>query len=266
MNEDISDKAVIGKNVELGDGVKIAPFAVIEDNVIIGNNTVIGASALIGSNTKIGDNCRIFNGASVGTIAQDLKYRDEDASLEIGNNTIIREFCTLNKGTAANNGITKIGNNCALLAYCHIAHDCVVGDYFVSSNNLAMAGHIKVGRNVICGGNVSIHQFTQIGDYSFIGAGSYISMDIVPYSLVGYGDRSTFIAGHNKVGLERNGFSAEEVSKIKKIYRIIFRKGLSIDDAKALIKSEFSQDKICACVLDFIEKSQRGLLRMRIQE
>jgi len=266
MNVEISEKAVVGKNVELGDGVKIAPFAVIEDNVQIGSGTTIGASAYIGSNTKIGENCRIFNGASVGTIAQDLKFRDEDASLEIGNNTIIREFCTLNKGTAANNGITKVGNNCALLAYCHIAHDCVVGDYFVASNNLAMAGHTTVGRNVICGGMVGIHQFSQIGDYSFIGAGAYINMDIVPYSLVGVAGGNTFIAGHNKVGLERNGFTTEDVSAIKKMYKILFRKGLIIEDAKAAIIAELPKNAVSQRVLDLIEKSQRGLMRMRIQD
>lgn len=266
MSVEISEKAVIGKNVELGSGVKIAPFAVIEDNVQIGNKTTIGASALIGSNTKIGENCRIFNGASVGTIAQDLKYRDEDASLEIGDRTIIREFCTLNKGTAANNGITKIGNDCALLAYCHIAHDCVVGDFFVASNNLAIAGHTTIGRNVICGGNVGIHQFTHVGDYSFIGAYAYVTMDIVPYSLVGMSDGNTFIAGHNKVGLERNGFSAEDVSEIKKMYKILFRKGLPLETAVATIKAELPENAVTKRVLDLIEKSQRGLLRMRIQE
>jgi len=263
MSVEINDKAVVGKNVELGEGVKIAPFAVIEDNVQIGAGTIIGASAYIGSNTKIGANCRIFNGASVGTIAQDLKYRDEDASLEIGDNTMIREFCTLNKGTAANNGITKIGNNCALLAYCHIAHDCVVGDYFVASNNLAMAGHTTVGRNVICGGNVGIHQFSHIGDYSFIGAYSYITMDVVPYSLVGVSKGDAFIAGHNKVGLERNGFSAEDVSEIKKMFKILFRKDLTLEAAKSAIEAEMQKNEVSARVLNFIEKSQRGLLRMR---
>jgi len=266
MSVEISDKAIVGKNVELGDGVKIAPFAVIEDNVQIGAGTTIGASAYVGSYTKIGANCRIFNGASVGTIAQDLKYRDEDASLEIGDRTIIREFCTLNKGTAANNGITKIGSDCALLAYCHVAHDCIVGDFFVASNNLALAGHTTIGRNVICGGNVGVHQFTKIGDYSFIGAYSFVTMDVVPYSLVGMSDGNTFIAGHNKVGLERNGFSAEDVSAIKKAHKIIFRKGLSLEDAKAAIEAEFPENAVCKRVSDFIEKSQRGLLRMRIKE
>ena len=264
MSVEISDKAVVGKNAELGDGVKIAAFAVIEDNVKIGDNTIVGSHAYIGSNTSIGKDCRIFNSASLGAVAQDLKYRDEDASLQIGDRTIIREFVTANKGTKANNGITKIGNDCALLAYCHIAHDCEVGDFFVASNNLAMAGHTIVGRNVICGGNVGIHQFTKIGDYSFIGAYAYITMDIAPYSLVGMADGNTFIAGHNKVGLQRNGFSQDEVSDIKKMHKILFRSKLSLEEAKAKITEELPADEVRQRVLDFIESSQRGLLRMRI--
>ena len=264
MSVQISEKAVIGKNLELGTGVQIAPFAVIEDNVQIADGAIIGSYAFIGSNTKIGKDCRIFNGASVGTVAQDLKYRDEAATLEIGDRTIIREFCTLNKGTSANNGITKIGSDCALLAYCHIAHDCEVGDFFVSSNGLAMAGHTTVGRNVICGGNVGIHQFTVIGDYSFIGAYAYVNMDIVPYSLVAIADGSTFIAGHNKVGLERNGFTNEDVSAIKKMYKLLFRSGLTLEDAKAKIVSQMSDDDIRKRMLEFLNKSQRGLLRTRV--
>jgi UDP-N-acetylglucosamine acyltransferase len=263
MSVNISEKAIIGKNVELDDGVTVAAFAVIEDNVKIASGTTIGSFAYIGSNTAIGKNCRIFNGASVGTIAQDLKYRDESASLQIGDNAIIREFVTINKGTAANNGVTKIGNNCALLAYCHVAHDCEVGDFFVASNNLAMAGHTTVGRNVICGGNVSIHQFTTIGDYSFVGANTYITMDVVPYSLVGAANGDSFIAGHNKVGLERNEFSDEDVSEIKKMYKFLFRKGLSLEEAKASIIAEIPQNDISKRILDFLEKSQRGLLRTR---
>jgi UDP-N-acetylglucosamine acyltransferase len=266
MSVEISEKAIIGKNAEFGNNVKIAPFAIIEDNVVIDDYTTIGSHAYIGSHTKIGKNCRIFNGASVGTIAQDLKYRDEDAFLFIGDEVIIREFVTINKGTSANNGITKIGNNCALLAYCHVAHDCEVGDFFVASNNLAMAGHTTIGRNVICGGNVSIHQFTHIGDYSFIGANSYVSMDIVPYSLIGTADGETFVAGHNKVGLERNGFSADDISKIKKIYKLLFFRELSVSEAKKQILNEVGQNTISQRVLDFIEKSQRGLLRVRSKE
>ncbi len=263
MSVTIDERAVIGKNVELGEGVTVAPFAVIDDNVTIGAGTSVGSHAFIGSHTTIGDDCRIFNGASVGTIAQDLKYREEDAFLKIGNRTQIREFCTLNKGTSANNGLTIVGDDCALLAYCHIGHDCEVGNHFVASNNLAMAGHVIAGDNVTCGGNVSVHQFTRIGDYAFVGANQYLTMDVVPYALVGGNGDSAFIASINKVGLERNGFTKEQASIIKKAYRILFRKGLSLDEATAQILSDFPESKEVAFLVDFISKSERGITRMR---
>ncbi len=259
----VDERAVIGKNVELGEGVTVAPFAVIDDNVTIGAGTSIGSHAFIGSHTTIGEECRIFNGASVGTIAQDLKYREEDAFLKIGNRTQIREFCTLNKGTSANNGLTIVGDDCALLAYCHIGHDCEVGNHFVASNNLAMAGHVITGDHVTCGGNVSVHQFTRIGDYSFLGANQYLTMDVVPYSLVGGNGDGAFIATINKVGLERNGFSKEQLSELKKAYRTIFRKGLALSEALTTISGDFPESDVVKSLVTFIEKSQRGITRMK---
>lgn len=255
--------AILGRNVELGKGVVIAPYAVIEDGVTIGANTTIGASAYIGCDTTIGEDCRIFNGASVGTIAQDLKFRDEPCTLEIGNRTQIREFCTINKGTIENGGLTKIGDDCALLAYCHVAHDCMVGNNVVASNNLALAGHVTVEDHVTFGGFASVHQFTRIGAHSFVGANTFAKMDIVPFALVGHENGDGYIAGPNKVGLERRGFSKEEISAIKKAYRILFRKGLQLDDAAAVIAEELGNEGRTGEILSFIGKSERGLTRMR---
>ncbi len=263
MTVHIDERAVVGKNVELGNGVKISPFAVIEDNVTIGSGTSIGPNAFIGANTTLGSDCRIFNGASVGSIAQDLKYRDEDASLIIGDRTQIREFCTINKGTAENNGVTKIGSDCAFLAYNHVAHDCEIGDFFVSSNHLGLAGHVTVGDHVTCGGLVGVHQFVKIGSYSFLGAKTYITMDVVPYSLVGSDGINSYLASHNKIGLERQGFTKEEVSSIKKAFRFLFRKGLSIDEAKAEIASDLDQNDKILDLISFVDSSERGLLRMK---
>lgn len=263
MSVIVDERAVLGKNVELGDGVVVAPFAVIDDNVTIGAGTRIGSHAFIGSHTTIGEDCKIFNGASVGTIAQDLKYRDEDAFLEIGNRTQIREFCTVNKGTSANNGLTKVGDDCALLAYCHIGHDCEVGNHFVASNNLAMAGHVTTGDHVTCGGNVSVHQFTRFGDYSFIGANQYLTMDVVPYALVGGNGDGAYIASINKVGLERNGFSKEDQSVLKKVYRTLFRKGLSLSDAISTVLADYPENEHVKVLIDFIGKSERGITRMK---
>lgn len=258
----IDERAIIGKNVELGDNVQIAPYAVLEDNITIGAGTKVGAHAYIGSNTTIGEKCVIFNGASVGTIAQDLKFKDEDAFLIVGDRTQIREFCTLNKGTEENNGVTKVGNDCALLAYCHIAHDCVVGDHFVASNSLAMAGHVKVGDHVTCGANVSIHQFSQVGDQCFLGANTFVKMDVVPFSLVAGDSNSASIYGINKVGLERRGFSKDDMSAIKMAYKYIFRKKLTLDEAKSVIIEKWPENPYIAQLLKFCDGSQRGLIRM----
>ncbi len=263
MAVQVDDRAVLGKNVELGENVTIAPFAVIEDNVTIGANTVVSSHAYIGSHTTIGEDCRIFNGASVGTIAQDLKYKDEDASLIIGDRCQVREFCTLNKGTAENNGLTKIGNDCALLAYCHVAHDCEVGNHFVASNGLGMAGHVKVANHVTCGGNVIMHQFVQIGGHCFIGANKFVTMDVVPFALVAGETMQPHIYGINKVGLERRGFSKEDMSLIKKAYKSLFRKKLSLSEATDEIKAMGLGNDHLAYLLDFTSKSERGLLRMK---
>ncbi len=263
MSVSVDSRAVLGKNVELGEGVTIAPFAVIEDNATIGAGTIVGAHSYIGSHTTIGENCRIFNGASIGTIAQDLKYRDEDAFLVVGDRTQFREFCTINKGTAANNGLTKIGSDSAFLAYCHVGHDCEVGDHFVASNNLALAGHVIVGDHVTCGGFVSVHQFTQIGDHAFLGANTFVTMDVVPFALVGSDGDGAFIAMMNKVGLERRGFSADDLSMIKKMYKVLFRQGLALAEATSLLAVEYSDNQIVSKVLAFIEGSKRGLTRMK---
>ena len=263
MAINVDERAVLGKNVELGEGVTISPFAVIEENVTIGRGTSIGASAYIGSNTTIGEDCRIFNGASIGTIAQDLKYRDEDASLTIGNRAMIREFCTINKGTSENNGVTSIGDDAALLAYSHVAHDCVIGNHFVASNNLALAGHVTVEDHVTCGGFVSAHQFVTIGAHSFIGAWTFANMDVVPFSLVANGEKGAYIAGINKVGLERRGFEKSEISLIKKAFRNLFRKSLPIEEAINIILAESSGSININSLIDFVNSSERGLLRMK---
>ena len=259
----VHSTAIIGKNVTLGDTTVIGPYAVLEDNISVGSGTSIGAHAFIGSNTTIGDDCRIFNGASVGTIAQDLKFKNEECSLIIGNRTQLREFCTINKGTEANNGVTSIGDDCALLAYSHVAHDCVVGNNVVASNNLALAGHVTVEDHVIFGGFASVHQFSRIGAHAFIGANTFVTMDIVPYALVGHHEGNGYIAGINKVGLERRGFIKEDISAIKKAYRTLFRKKLNTHDATALIKGEYGSIDAIENLLTFIAKSERGLTRMK---
>lgn len=262
MSSEIHSTAIIGDNVSLGENVSIKPYAVIEDNVNIGDKVTIGSHALIGTNTTIGDGSTIFNGASVGTIPQDLKYEGEDTTLVIGKNTIIREFCTINRGTVEN-GSTVIGDNCALLAYCHVAHDCVLGNNVVISNSLSMAGHVKVGDFVVIGGDSAVHQFCKIGSYSMIGARSFITKDVVPFSLCAKGEAGAErVVGINKVGLERRGFDESRRRVIKNAYKILFRKGYTIKDASVELEKEYADNKDIEFLLEFINSSERGLYNM----
>lgn len=262
MAADIHSSVIIDHNAQIGENVKIGPYSVIDGDVIIGDNTEIGPHVLIASGSRIGCGCRIFKGASIGTIPQDLKFKDEYTTLIIGDNTIVREFCTLNRGTSAS-GRTVIGSNCAFLAYCHVAHDCVIGDNVVVSNSLAMGGHVVVGSNVGIGGIVAIHQFCRIGDHSFIaGGGMRIIKDVVPFAMVGGDPGDPRIFGINKVGLERRGFDSDRRLKIKRAFRIIFREGHTVENAVKELTDRYSNDDDIEKIVGFLKESQRGIIRM----
>ncbi|MBD3421485.1 MAG: acyl-ACP--UDP-N-acetylglucosamine O-acyltransferase [Chitinivibrionales bacterium] len=251
--------AIVNPQARIGDKVTIGPYAVVEDDTVIGNETEIGSHAYIGSGVRIGAQCRIFNGASVGTIPQDLKFGGEKTTLEIGDGTTVREFCTLNRGTNAS-GSTSIGSGCLLMAYVHIAHDCHLGNNVIIANNMAMAGHVTIGSNVTIGGVCSIHQFVKVGDYSFIGANSYLTMDVAPFALTA-GD-PTRLMGINKVGLQRKGFSDDRRDAIKRAYKTLFRSSLSLVGAQQKLLENFPQNADIALIVDFIQNSQRGLMRI----
>jgi UDP-N-acetylglucosamine acyltransferase len=257
----IHPTAIVDAKAKLGAHVTIAPYAIVEANVEIGDESSIGSHARIAWGTRMGRACRIFNGASVGTIPQDLKFAGEETTLEIGDNAIIREFCTLNRGTAAA-GKTVVGNDCALLAYCHVAHDCVVGDGVIASNGLALAGHVTVGNYVTFGGFVTVHQFTKIGDHVFIQADSRILRDIVPFAMCGGDPGDPRIAGINKVGLERRDYDEKRRAKIKRAYRILFRQELTVESAIAELEKEFAGDTDISLLVDFVKTSGRGIIRM----
>lgn len=262
MFSTIHPTAIIDPGAKIGENVTVGPYAVIENNVVIGDGCEIGSHVLVAYGTILGKSCRIFHGTSIGTIPQDLKYRGEDTSLIIGDNAIIREFCTINRGTIAN-GKTIIGNNCALLAYCHIAHDCILGDNVIISNSLQMAGHIEVGNYVNIGGVVAMHQFCRVGDYAFIGARSLILKDVIPFALCAGGPSGTErVLGINKVGLERNGFSPQRRAKIKNAFKNLFRDGLAIKEALNKLTQEFPEDEDILKIISFIEKSERGIYNM----
>lgn len=262
MATSIHPTAIIDKGASVGEGVTISPFVVVEDNVVIGDGTRIGPHAVIAWGSRIGSSCQIFNGASIGNIPQDLKFRGEETLCYIGNNTIIREFCTIHRGTAAS-GRTAVGNNCALLAYCHVAHDAIVGNNVIMSNCAALAGHVTVEDYAGIGANVAVHQFCRIGQHSFIGANMLILKDVIPYSLVGGEMDNPRIAGINKVGLERKGFDEPRRRKLKNAYKILFRDGLNVKEACDKLRETSAGDKDIMALVDFITGSeQRGIYRM----
>jgi UDP-N-acetylglucosamine acyltransferase len=259
MQSAIHPTAIIEPGVEIGTDVKIGPYAVIEDDVIIGDRCEIGPHAVIGKGTRLGEQCRIFCGAAVGLIPQDKKFASEKTHTVIGKNTLIREYVTINRGSAAN-GETRIGDDCWIMAYCHVAHDCIIGNDVTISNSLAMAGHVVVGNHVTIGGVCSFHQFTRIGDYAFIQATSYITQDVLPFALTGADP--VRIADINKIGLERHGFSEKRRRDIKRAYKILFRENRTLDDALAMLEKDFPGNPDIALVLSFVKDGSRGLMRM----
>lgn len=257
--EMIHPSAIINADAQLGKNVSVGAYAVIDGDTVIGDDTSIGSHAYIADGARIGKNCRIFNGASISTIPQDLKFDNENTTLEIGDNTTVREFCTLNRGTNAH-GKTTIGTRCLIMAYCHVAHDCIIGNNVIISNNLAMAGHVEVGDNVTIGGVVAIHQFCRIGDYAFIGATSYINMDVVPYALCAGNPAN--IKSINKIGLERRGYDVERQRKLKRAYRILFKDHPFITAAIEDLDKSFPDDNDVQVLSRFAKESSRGLIRM----
>ena len=260
MATDIHPTAIVDPGAELGSDVTLGPYSIVEGDVTIGDGTRLGSHVIIGAHTIIGKENRIFHGAAVGLIPQDLKFTGEKTYLRIGDRNIIREFCTLNRGTAAR-GETVIGNDCAFLAYCHVAHDCVIGDRFIASNNLALAGHVTVGNYVTIGGVCSFHQFTRIGDHVMVQATSYVTQDIIPFALTG--TDPVRIVDVNKIGLERRGFSPGRIQTIKRAFRIIFRENLLLEDALIQLQESFPADGDVKIIINFIKSSERGIMRMK---
>ena len=247
----IDPSAIIGKDVQIG------PYSVIGPRVEIGADTWVGPHVVINGPTKIGRDNRIFQFSSIGEITQDLKYKGEETFLEIGDHNIIREFCTVNRGSVQDKSITRIGNHNLLMAYVHIAHDCIIGNHVVFSNNASLAGHVVIEDHVVLGGFSGVFQFCRVGAHSFISTNSVVIKDVPPYVKVSGYYAKPF--GLNTVGLQRRGFTAEAVTELKRAYRIIYRNGLTVANAlnelKALISPEVQQ------LIQFIENSSAGIVR-----
>ena len=251
--------ACVSPKAILDEGVVVGPFAVIEDGVRIGKNTRIDNGARIAGRTTIGADNHVFNGASVGTDPQDLKYKGEDTELVIGDRNLIREFCTINKGTITGIGKTTIGNDNLFMAYCHVAHDCVIGNDNVFANNATLAGHVIIGSNVVVGGLSAMHQFVRVGDHVMVGGMTVLRQDAIPYTLVEGNPAVT--RGLNVVGLRRRNFSQEAILEMKKILRIFCRSELSLPTAFERAKSEVTMMPETEGMIRFLEASTRGYIK-----
>ncbi len=255
----IHPTAVVDPGAQLSEGVQVGPYSIIHSDVTIGKNTVIGPHVVIDSHTDIGANCRIFQFSSIGAPPQDLKYRGEKTRVIIGDNNVIREFVTINRSTTADIGMTKIGDNNLLMAYCHVAHNCRLGNFVVMANAANLAGHIDVEDFVIIGGLTGIHQFTRLGTHAFIGGASAVAQDVPPYVTVS-GNRARPY-GLNLVGLKRRGFSGETLKALREAYRIIFRSSLILKKAVEKVRAEVPDLPEVRYLVEFIEKSERGVCR-----
>lgn len=248
----------IDPNAKVAPNVKIDPFTVIHGDVQIGDGTWIGSNVTIMDGVRIGKNCRIFPGAVLGAVPQDLKFAGEKTIVKIGDNTTIREFVTINRGTEER-GKTTVGNNCLIMAYSHIAHDCAIGNNVILSNSVQVAGHVVMGDWVVVGGVSAVHQFVQIGQHCFVAGGSLVSKDVPPYikavrNPLSYG-------GVNSVGLKRRGFSVDQINHILDIYRYIYNKGLNTSQALEYIEEEINASDERDEIVTFVRESGRGIIK-----
>lgn len=255
----IHPSAIVSTKAKIGENVTIGPFAIVGDHVTINSGTTVANHAVIDPYVKIGNDCQIFQFASVGAVPQALAFKGEETWTHIGDRTIIREFVTINRGTAEGGGVTQVGDDCLLMAYVHIAHDCILGNKIVMANAASLAGHVEIGNHVTVGAMSGVHQFVRIGDYAFIGGKSVLVKDIPPYVLA-QGDRAR-LHGLNTVGLKRHGFSKETLKQLKKTYRLIFRIGLTLNEAIERVAAEIGPIPEVQTFIDFIKASERGLTR-----
>jgi UDP-N-acetylglucosamine acyltransferase len=256
----ISNLAFVHPDAKIGSNVIVEPFAYIGDNVSIGDGTWVGPNSSVLYGARIGKNCKIFPSAVVSGIPQDLKFRGEESTTELGDNTTIRECATVNRGTAAV-GKTVIGNNCLLMAYSHVGHDCKIGNNVIIGNSTALAGEVDVDDWAILSAGTMAHQFSHIGAHVMVGGGAKVRTDVPPF-IKADRDPLAFL-GLNTVGLTRRGFEKERIDEIHEIYRAIYQKGMNITQALEYVEAEFKPTPDRDYILDFIRNSERGIIRAR---
>lgn len=253
----IHPTAIVSEKAKIGNNVTIGPYAVVEADVETGNDCILGPHSVIYDGARIGSRVKIMQGASIANLPQDLKFANEESVFIIGDDTVVREFATLHRGTVET-GKTQVGKNCLLMAYSHIAHDCSIGDNCIIANGVQMGGHVKIGDWAIIGGLTAIHQFVLIGDHAMVGGGIRIPQDVPPYILAS-GEPVKY-AGLNLVGLRRRGFKSEDIEFLKGTYNCIYDKSLNITQARSKVEVDFGENVHVLNVLKFLEKSTRGII------
>ncbi len=254
----IHPTAVVHPGAELGKDVEVGPYSIISEDVIIDDGCKLKSHVVIDRGARLGKNITVYTGAVLSTPPQDLKYKGEKTYLEIGDNTTIREYATLNRGTTHSNR-TRVGKNCLLMAYVHVAHDCVIGNNVILSNAVNMAGHVEIGDFAGIGGITAIHQFVHIGPHCFIGGGFRVVKDVPPYVLA-MGEPLQY-GGLNTTGLTRRGFSPETQADIKRAYKVVFRSNYTKKEALEVLRRDFRNSAEVQEIADFWEKSERGLIK-----
>lgn len=257
MGTTIHATALVDPGAQLGQDVTVGPFCVIDADVVIGDRTKVDAQTRIHRFTSIGMDCHVHSFAFVGGDPQHLKYKGEPTLLKIGDRNVIREYTTLHRGTENGGGVTRVGSDCLLMAYTHIAHDCIVGDDVIMANAATLGGHVEVGSKVVLGGLCAVHQFVRIGDYAFIGGKAGISLDIPPY-MIATGTPAK-LYGPNMIGLKRQGFSKQALAEIEKAYKTIWRSGKKRQDAITEVRQACPDSLEVAFLLDFLQNTTRGV-------
>lgn len=255
----IHPTAIIDKSAEIAQNVTIGPYSVIGPRVMIDEGTELGPHVVITGPTKIGKNNQFYQFASIGADPQDKKFAGEETFLEIGNNNIFRECCTINRGTIGGGSITRIGHHNLFMAYVHIAHDCIIGNSTIFANNASLSGHVVVEDYATLSGFSAVRQFTYIGAYSFTAGGTMVVKDVLPYVLVSGDPAEPF--GLNAIGLQRRGFSAETITFLKRAYKIIFRQGLNMQEAVAKLTEMLSEAPEIQLFIDGMLRAERGIVR-----
>lgn len=254
----IDERAIIHPSAKLGKGVSVGTGSIIGADVEIGDGTWIGPYAVIQGPTVIGKNNKIFQFASVGDEPQDITYKGEPTRLEIGDNNIIREYCMISRGTVKGGGVTRVGNENYLMAYTHIGHDCMIGNNTIMVNHAALSGHVTMNDYAIIGPYAAVHQFCHVGAYAFIARATYVSKDVLPYVMIA---GTTTACGINTVGLRRRGFSSTTIDHLRRAYKIIFRKGLTVQQAVSELELMQNDCPEVLPMIDALNQSSRGIVR-----